>query len=271
MSQKSPIAALSGPMEYTRIGYEQQNQVATITLDRPKAMNAIDEPMRFELFHAFNAAMADDQVRAIVIRANGDGFSAGTDLQEAFERQDNYGLLEDQYRPLINQVLECPKPVIAAVQGACAGVGASIALACDLMVMGESAFIYLAFANVGLIPDGGMCWHLARNLGYKRAYQIIAEADRIPASRCLDFGLANKVVSDDALASEAQDWAERLATRAPLTLKYAKQALQQAQRKDLADTMQVEAGLQALCSVSEDHQEGVKAFFEKRKPEFQGR
>ncbi len=182
MSQKSPIAALSGPMEYTRIGYEQQNQVATITLDRPKAMNAIDEPMRFELFHAFNAAMADDQVRAIVIRANGDGFSAGTDLQEAFERQDNYGLLEDQYRPLINQVLECPKPVIAAVQGACAGVGASIALACDLMVMGESAFIYLAFANVGLIPDGGMCWHLARNLGYKRAYQIIAEADRIPAS-----------------------------------------------------------------------------------------
>ncbi len=164
-----------------------------------------------------------------------------------------------------------PQLTVAAVNGACAGVGASLALACDLMVMGESAFIYLAFANVGLVPDGGMCWHLARNIGYKRAYQVIAEAGRITAAQCLEYGLTNKVVNDDALLDESQAWAGSLAERAPLTLKYAKQALQQAMRKDLADTMREEAGLQALCSVSEDHKEGVQAFFDKRKPDFKGR
>lgn len=257
-------------MQYESILYTTTNRVALITLNRPETLNALNEPMRNDIFDALGRAANDAEVRAIVVAANGRGFSSGTDLQEAADKQ-TFTLLEEEYKPVFNRVMQCPKPVIAAVNGVCAGVGASFALACDLIVMGESAFIYLAFANVGLIPDGGMCWHLARGMGPRRAYQVIAEGGRVPAADCLGLGLANKVVPDEALLDEATQWAERLGQAAPLALKYAKLAVQQAMRNDLADTMRLEAGLQSMCATSEDGREGVRAFLEKRKPVFSGR
>jgi len=257
-------------MPYQSILYSTANRVATVTLNRPETLNALNEPIRNDVYDALGRAMNDPEVRAIVIAANGRGFSSGTDLQEAADKQ-TYDLLEEEYKPVFNRVMQSPKPVIAAVHGVCAGVGASFALACDLIVMGENAFIYLAFANVGLIPDGGMCWHLARSMGPRRAYQVIAEGGRIPAGECLELGLVNKVVPDDKLLDEATQWAQRLAQAAPLALKYAKVAVQQAMRCDLSDTMRLEAGLQSMCATSRDGEEGVRAFLEKRKPVFTGR
>jgi len=256
-------------MSYQSIEFAAKDKVAHIVLNKPGTMNAFDRGLRDDLRDAVQRAAADDAIQCVVISAAGRGFSSGTDLNEATSMS-VYPLLDNEYKSLINAIVDCPKPVIAAVQGACAGVGASIALACDLMLMSESAFIFLAFANVGLIPDGGMCWHLVRNIGYKRAYQIAIEGGRLTADECVNVGLANRVVANDQLVEEALAWAQRLCAAAPKTLSLAKHAMQQAQRMDLNDTVRLEAGLQALCTTSEDGKEGIRAFLEKRKPVFTG-
>lgn len=257
-------------MAYEYVLYNVLNQVATITLNRPEAMNAMNKGLRDDLCEAICAAASSEEVRTIVIAGSGKSFSSGPDLAEVTNAPCLYDLIEDDYKRIYNNILTCPKPIIAAVRGASAGVGASITLACDLVIMGESAFLFLAFANMGLIPDGGICWQLARNLGQKRAYQLIAESARISASECLTWGLANKIVTDDKLQEEVQSWAERLAQAAPLTLKYSKQVLQQAMRIDYMDTMRLESGIQQMCYKTEDSKEAIKAFFEKRKPVFTG-
>ena len=258
-------------MAYEFVLYSVTNQVATITLNRPQAMNAMNKGLRDDLCAAVRAADADEGVRNIIITGNGKSFSAGPDLEEVTNAPCLYDLIEEDYKRIYDAILGCSKPVIAAVNGASAGVGASITLACDLIMMGENAFLFLAFANMGLIPDGGICWQLARNLGQKRAYQLIAEAAKISAEDCVAWGLANKVVADDKLLEEAQSWAERLAKSAPLTLKYSKQVLQNAMHATYMDSMRMESGIQQMCYKTEDSKEAIKAFFEKRKPEFKGR
>ena len=258
-------------MAYEFILYGVQNRVATITLNRPEAMNAMHKGLRDDLIAGIEQAGADDNVRTIVINGSGRSFTSGPDLEEVTTSPCLYDLIEDDYKRIYNTILNCSKPIIAAVHGAAAGVGASITLACDLVIMGENAFLFLAFANMGLIPDGGICWQLARNVGQKRAYQLIAEAAKIPSRDCVDWGLANKIVADDKLQEEAQAWAERLTESAPLTLKYAKQVLQQAMRLDYMDTMRGESGVQQMLYKTEDSKEAIKAFFEKRKPVFKGK
>ena len=258
-------------MAYESVLYNINNQVATITMNRPDAMNAMNKSLRDDICAAIQQAAGDGNVRNIVLAGNGKSFTSGPDLAEVTNAPCLYDLIEEDYKRIYDTILGCPKPIIAAVNGASAGVGASITLACDLVVMGENAFLFLAFANMGLIPDGGICWQLARNLGQKRAYQLIAEAAKISARDCVDWGLANKVVADDKLLEEAQAWAERLTQSAPLTLKYAKQVLQKAMRADYMDTMRMESGIQQMCYKTEDSKEAIKAFFEKRKPEFKGR
>jgi len=258
-------------MTYEFIEYSVTNRVATITLNRPDAMNAMNKGMRDDLCAGIDSATSDEDVRIIVINGNGKSFCAGPDLAEVANASCLYDLIEDDYKRIFARLLSSSKPVIAAVNGATAGVGASITLACDLIIMGENAFLFLAFANMGLIPDGGICWQLARQLGAKRAYQLIAEAARIPAQDCVDWGLANKVVADDCLLSEAQTWAERLTRSAPLTMKYSKHVLQQAMNAEYMDTMRMESGIQQMCYKTEDSKEAIKAFFEKREPVFIGK
>ena len=258
-------------MSYEFILYNVEHRVATITLNRPDAMNAMHKGLRDDLVAGIEQAAADDDVRVIMVNGEGRSFTSGPDLEEVTNSPCLYDLIEDDYRRIHNAILNCPKPVMAVVHGASAGVGASITLACDLVIMGENAFLFLAFANMGLIPDGGICWQLARNLGPKRAYQLIAEAARIPAADCVAWGLANKVVADDSLQDEARAWAEKLTESAPLTMKYSKQVLQKAMRSDYMDVMRMESGIQQMCYKSEDSKEAIKAFFDKRKPEFKGR
>jgi 2-(1,2-epoxy-1,2-dihydrophenyl)acetyl-CoA isomerase len=258
-------------LAFENLLYTVQGSVAIVTLNRAESMNALNSGLRSELVTAFEDAFRDTRVRVVLLNASGKGFSSGTDLPELSTGPDIFNLLEQEYKPVFSTIMAGSKPVIAAVQGPCAGIGASLVLACDLAIMGESAFIYLAFANIGLIPDGGMSWLLARNIGYKRAFEIIAECARLPAPEALELGLVNRVVADSGLQKDAVAWAEQIAQAAPLSLKYAKQALQQSMHQSFNDVFKLEASLQTLCFASQDSKEGIAAFFEKRKPIFEGK
>ncbi len=157
------------------------------------------------------------------------------------------------------------------MNGAAAGIGSAFAMACDLTVMAEDAYLYQAFAAIGLVPDGGATWHLAHTLGRKRAYELMVGGEKLSAERCLALGLCNRVVPANELLDEALRWAGELAEKSPLALRYAKQALQEAMENSLGETISNEAKLQHICMTSEDFQEGVAAFFGKRRPAWKGR
>lgn len=255
--------------DYATLNYTITNRVATIALNRPDAMNSFNVQLRKELLVAVRAAAQDSDVRVVILTGVGRGFSAGADLRDEVPRLVQQPL-EEEYKPALMAITTAPKPFISAVNGAAAGIGSAFAMACDLCVMAEDAYIYQAFAAIGLIPDGGATWHLVHQLGRKRAYELIVGGEKLVAERCVELGLANRVVAADSLLQEAQAWAEQLADKAPMSLRYSKDALNKAMRNDLADQISYEAYLQNLCFVSADSKEGVQAFLEKRKAVFRG-
>ncbi|MEN7344346.1 MAG: enoyl-CoA hydratase-related protein, partial [Pseudomonadota bacterium] len=163
-----------------------------------------------------------------------------------------------------------PKPVIAAINGAAAGIGMSYAMACDLAVMSDKAFMLAPFTNISLVPDGGATFLLQHHLGYKRAFQLSVECERINAETCLAEGLVNRVVPADEVLTNAQQWAHQLAERAPLSIAATKRAMREAQLGGWARAFDLEAEMQTRLVGSDDNQEGVNAFFEKRAPAFKG-
>lgn len=255
--------------------YRVENRVATITLNRPESRNSLNQKLRKELVHVIGKANADESVRAVVINASGAGFCAGADLSERLPGSDQDGfvtdILNNEYHPIILGIRKSQKPYISVVQGAAAGVGSSLAMACDMMIMADDAFLYSAFGSISLVPDGGNHKMLLERLGSKRAFEMIAFSQKLDSRRCLELGVANRVVPAEALAAEAQSWAEQLAVAAPLTLRYSKQILREAETYDLESVMVLEAEIQNLMFRSRDFREGAQAFFEKRKPEFEGR
>lgn len=259
---------------YETVTVERHDAVALITMNRPQALNAFDAALRRDILLAAREVNMDDTVRVVVLAGAGRGFGAGADLGE-MPMSDPHWRVDDQlnleYKPVMLEIFRAPKPWISAVQGPAAGVASSFAMVCDLTVMAENAYIYQAFTAISLVPDGGATWHLVRTLGRKRAYEIIATGEKIPAHKCLDWGLCNRVVADDQLLQEAMAWAEQLAASAPLSLRYAKQAVAQACEADLAQTISDEADLQHICMSSEDAAEGANAFLEKRAPVWRGR
>lgn len=261
--------------EFETINYYIEDQVAVIALDRPQARNAINGKMREELHRAIRQANSDDQVRVVVLVGNGKGFCAGADLNEQSADADKDGYITDQlrteYHPVLLGIMESPKPYLCAVNGAAAGIGAALAMTCDLLVMAEDAFLYSAFGAIGLIPDGGSHWLLGRSLGSKRAFEMIAESQRLPAEQCVALGMANRMAPPEHLVEETLGWAKSLATRAPLTLQYSKQLLREACTLSQAETMDREAQVQNIHYRSDDFKEGAQAFFEKRPPKFRGR
>jgi 2-(1,2-epoxy-1,2-dihydrophenyl)acetyl-CoA isomerase len=170
--------------------------------------------------------------------------------------------------PSLQTIMNMPKPIISAVNGAAAGIGSAYAMACDLTVMAEDAYILQAFSNIGLIPDGGANWFLTNTVGYKLAYQIAIEGERLAADRCLDLGLANKVVPKDKLMDLAQDWASKLAKRSPQSLMHTKRVMRKAMNSEYEDIYKIEAKTQNKITGSPDNIEGVQAFLEKRPPNF---
>ena len=254
--------------------YSEDGHVATISLNRPKAMNASSRQLRSDLKSAMDSAETNENIRVVILTGEGRGFSAGADLTESFVEDHptvTEHILKD-HKPLIDAIGTSQKTYVAALHGATAGVSIAYALNCDLVMMAEGGFIYSPFAAISLVPDGGVSWFLVKGLGYRRAYEVGVEGARLTSAECLSAGLVNRVVPDADLRTEAANWAAHLANDvAPLSLKYAKQAMRAAQNGTLADVQLVEAELQQLCVTSQDSQEGIAAFLQKRKPAFKGR
>lgn len=258
---------------YQTILYQVEDGVATLRLNRPERRNALTSEMLGELHTAMVAAANDPAVRAIVLTGEGPTFCAGQDLS-IFTGQMEGHLVRDAivkyYKPLIMAMVEIEKPIIGAINGGAAGAGASLALACDLRVMADDAYILQAFSNIGLVPDAGSTWFMARLVGYSRALQLCIEAERIPAARCLEWGLCNRVVQTGELQGTAQTWARALAQRPTLAVGWTKQALCAAMTTTLEASIHLEADLQAQAVQTADHREGVMAFVQKRAPQFRG-
>jgi len=252
------------------VKYEQQGAVAIITLHRPDAMNSFNTELRADLADAIGKAHADETVRVVVLTGEGRCFSAGADLKAGIGGNVTE-ILQTEYRPVQEAIANIPKPVIAAIPGSAAGIGLSVALQCDLLLMADNAFMLSPFTTISLVPDGGLNWMLVNQLGYRRAFQLSIESERIPADRCVELGLANKSVPADQLQSAARDWATALSQRAPLSLAATKKVMRFAANNDWSSSYDLEAQLQGELLGSADNMEGIQAFFEKRAPKFKGK
>lgn len=260
---------MTGPQQ---VRIDIDDTIAIVTLDAPHKLNSMDVEMLGELRQAIGRIEEDDSIRVSVLTGAGRSFCAGADLtMKMAPGRTVADHLNEDHRPVLMAILDSRKPWISAVRGAAAGIGSAYAMNCDLTVMAEDAYLYQAFGAIGLIPDGGATWHLANTIGRKRAYEMIATGEKMPASRCLELGLCNRVVPGERLMEETIDWARQLAQRAPLSLAYAKTAIRTAIETDVARAYDCEVELQTKCSASKDHLEGVRAFMSKRKPEFKGR
>ena len=251
------------------VNYELQDAIAVITLNRPDSMNAFTNELRVDLLGALQKANEDTSVRAVILTGVGRCFSAGADLNDTVDSPVTE-ILQTEYRPVQEAIAAMPKPVIAAVPGSAAGIGLSIAMHCDLMIMADNAFLLSPFTTISLVPDGGLNWLLVRQLGYRRAFQLSIESERISADRCVELGLANKVVPAEELQSAALEWANVISQRAPLSVAATKKVMRFAADNDWASSYDLEAELQGDLLGSADNREGIQAFFEKRAPKFEG-
>jgi 2-(1,2-epoxy-1,2-dihydrophenyl)acetyl-CoA isomerase len=255
---------------------EQRDAELRITLNRPDAMNAWDRQLGIDLKAAVERAAADDGVRAVVITGAGRAFSAGADLKAGFDptpagHPDVQAVLHERYHPIIAGIRRMPKPVVAAVNGPAAGIGCSLALACDLVVARESAYFLLAFVNIGLVPDGGSSLLVPERVGFGRALEMAMLGERIPARQALEWGLVNRVTADDGLDAAVDQLAARLASGPTRAYAGIKRQLNAWAYARIDEQLALEAEIQQEQAESGDFQEGVRAFVEKRPASFQGR
>jgi enoyl-CoA hydratase len=261
---------LSNP--YETILVERRDRVATVTINRPEKRNALNIQTRAEGAAILDELRADDAVRVVVLTGAGDkAFIAGADIAEFAERtaiQQREVMLD---RSLFNAIDSFPKPIIAMVNGYCLGGGCEVALACDLRIASDKASFGQPEINLGIIPGGGGTQRLTRLVGEGKAMELILSGEIINAETALLIGLVNHVVPADQLQTRTMEIANRIAEKSPIALRLAKEAVRLASRSNLDEGLRREVDLFALCFSSADKDEGVKAFLEKRKPEFKGR
>jgi 2-(1,2-epoxy-1,2-dihydrophenyl)acetyl-CoA isomerase len=262
-------------MSYETVIWEQDGAMGTITLNRPGSLNAWTEQFGLELGQVIAGEALDESVRAVLITGAGRGFSSGADLKTGFHaapdgRPDIRTELEDIYHPVITGIRALPKPVVAAINGPAVGIGLSLALACDLQLAAESAFLSLAFVNIGLMPDGGSTAFVPPAVGRARAFQLALLGERVTAAQALEWGLVNWVYPDARLLEEARALTQRLAHGPTRSYASSKQALNRSIYGDLDGQLTLEAELQHALGRTQDFIEGVSAFAQKRPPEFAG-
>ena len=261
---------------YETIAFEKREGVATIALNRPKVLNAFNGRMHEEVHEALDRAADDDEVRCLVLRGEGRGFSAGADLKgedlsrENGEEPDLGEYLRETYSHTITKLVEMEKPVVASLHGPVYGAGMGIALACDLRVAAESAKFSVAFVKIGLIPDAGVSFFLPRLIGLGRAMELAMLGEAVDAREAHRVGLVNKLVPDEELAGQTDALALHLAGMPTRALSQIKQTLHASFENDLAAALENEAEGQTACGHTSDHKEGVAAFFEKREARFTG-
>jgi 2-(1,2-epoxy-1,2-dihydrophenyl)acetyl-CoA isomerase len=248
---------------------------ARILLNRPEALNAWNEQFGRDLLDAVTTVSGDEAIRAVLISGAGRGFSSGADLKEQRGAADGgmpdlSARLREVYHPIITGLREMPKPVVAAVNGPAVGIGCSLALAADLIVAAESAYFLLAFVNIGLVPDGGSTAFLPARIGYARAAEMAMLGERVPAAQALDWGLVNRVVSDDRLEDDTAALLDTLANGPTLSYAGSKRLLNRRMYAGLAGQLEAEAEAQRNQGHSQDFIEGVMAFVEKRPAKFIG-
>jgi 2-(1,2-epoxy-1,2-dihydrophenyl)acetyl-CoA isomerase len=258
------------------VRWDLDGAVATITLNRPDARNALTTEMKTALLAALEQAGSSPQVRAVVLTGAGRGFCTGQDLREHARLLEGepgqvMDTVREHYNPIVLTIRSMPKPVIAAVNGVAAGAGAGLAFACDLRVAAQGATFLMAFARVGLAADTGASWTMQRLAGIGRAAELLMLAEPVTASRALEFGLVNSVVEDAELPAAASTLAARLAAGPTAAYAGIKAQLDYAAAHGLAETLEQEADIQAGLGQTEDHQAATLAFARKQAPTFQGR
>ena len=258
-------------MDYQTLDCATESGIATITLNRPDVLNALNGLMRAELRHAVTAA--GESARVVVLTGAGRAFCSGQDLGDAPDvtRLNLDQVLRDEYHPMLRAIVDCPVPVIAAVNGTAAGAGANLALAADVVIAAESAVFIQAFARIGLMPDAGGTWMLPRLVGQARALGAALFAERIPAPQAADWGMIWEAVPDPVFDTHWRTRAAQLAQGPTLAFRQIREAMRESWRNDLETQLTREAERQGACGKTRDFREGVLAFTEKRPASFEGR
>ena len=258
-------------MQYDMIAYDLSDDIATITLNRPDVMNALNTQMRAEVTDAMRRAARE--ARVVVLTGAGKAFCSGQDLGDRANaaRIDLERTLRDEYVPMLNAIYDCPVPTISAVNGPAAGAGANLALAADIVFATESAYFLQAFARIGLIPDAGGTWFMPRQMGMAKAMGAALFADKISARQADQWGMIWQAVPDAEFDAHWRERAAHLAQGPTAAYRAAKEAIRSSFDRPLADQLTLEAQLQGKCGKSRDFQEGVLAFMEKRPARFEGR
>jgi 2-(1,2-epoxy-1,2-dihydrophenyl)acetyl-CoA isomerase len=254
--------------------HEVSSGVATITINRPAARNALTAQTKVALLTALRDCTTDASVRAVILTGAGQAFCSGQDLREHAELLASGTALDtvrQHYNPIIETIVGMPKPVIAALPGVAAGAGAGLAFACDFRVAAERASLLLAFARVGLGADSGTSWTLPRLVGTARATELLMLAEPIGSAAALELGLLTSVVPDDQVPAAAAALAERLAAGPTMAFAAIKEGLLYSSSHSLRESLEKEAELQTRLGETTDHEAATKAFLEKQTPVFTGR
>lgn len=250
-----------------------ENSIAFITLNRPEVFNSFNREMALLMQDTLDNCANDANVRAIVITGSGKAFCAGQDLKEVTTPELNPGfrkILEEHYNPIIERIRSIDKPVIAAVNGVAAGAGANIALACDIVVAAENASFIQAFSKIGLVPDSAGTFFLPRLIGFQKASALMMLGDKVGAQEAFEIGMIYKFYSVALFEEEVQKIAVTLSKMPTHALALTKKLLNKSMMNNLQEQLALESDLQIDASSSNDYQEGVNAFMEKRTPEFKG-
>jgi len=253
--------------------YTIENSVAKITFNRPNVYNSLNRDMALEIHHILDGCAENQDIRAVYITGAGKAFGAGQDLQEILDPPNGLtvgGIVNEHYNPIIRKIRGLEKPIVAAVNGVAAGAAANIALACDVVIATESATFIQAFSKIGLIPDSGGTYFLPRLIGWQKASALMMLGDKISAKEAEAMGMIYKAVPDEEFEATAWKIATKLATMPTKGLGLTKRLLNQSLTNDLDTQLDAERDIQEAASNTEDYQEGVNAFLEKRKPTFKG-